>query len=409
MIALGMDRTRVLVFAGVIFGAVRPPAAAGETPPTAKKIAALRSVTYYKFGTKLQDIDIDLLAKDIAHAREVGFNGMWLIVPWRFLSPVALPRPRLHEPSWKKLDAMIGTLSREGFSIIFPLGYFGRGWSPKGIPAERLRGWIVDETIWGAFQEHVIRLTERYADRKSILWMFYTESFQGSVKAYEGSDLAKESFRRYCRRTDPDITYWNNRWRSDYASFEEIGMADGRAKAGVYRWEDHYRWMCSVLRGRYGGLTRRLKTEMRIQGLVGYHDNAMITKNWAKGDTPVPDANPYDFLSFTAYMGRGDIDARMEDVGAVYRRFRSLYPTEPLLIGETGVPTLVRDEATQARYLSRLAGFARQRSLGMNVWMWQDFKGSSKQQRSFGLLRLDGSEKPAVQALREAFGLGDPH
>jgi len=401
--------TRVSVFIATTFALCGFYVAAGEPPSTAKKIAALRSVTYYKFGTKLQNIDIGLLGRDIAHARQVGFNGMWLIVPWRFLSPVALPQPRLHEPSWKKLDAMIDTLSREGFSIIFALGYFGRGWSPKGIPAERLKGWIVDEPIWGAFQEHVVRVTQRYADRKNILWMFYTESFQGPIKAYEGSQLAKESFRRHCRQTDPDITYWNNRWRSDYASFEEIGMADGRAKAGVFRWEDHYRWMCSVLRERYGGLTRRLKTEVRVQGLVGYHDNAMITKNWAKGDTPVPDANPYDFLSFTAYMGRGDIDARMKEVEAIYRRFMSHYPAIPLLIGETGVPTLVSDEATQARYLSRLARFAHQRSLGMNVWMWQDFKGSSKQQRSFGLLRLDGSEKPAVQALRGAFALGAPH
>ena len=40
------------------------------------------------------------------------------------------------------------------------------------------------------------------------------------------------------------------------------------------------------------------------------------------------------------------------------------------------------------------------------IWMWQDFKGSTPQQRSFGLLRLDGSDKPAVNALRKAFAAG---
>ena len=372
-------------------------------PSPAQRVANLRSVTYYTFGTRLQDLSTERLVRDVAHARDVGFNGMWLVVTWRSLSPVALPAPQLNEAAWQKLDKVIEALSSEGLSIIFPLGYFGRGWSPAGIPADRIAEWIVDEEMWGAFEDHVVRLTSRYAGRANILWMFYTESFQGPLKAYESLAQAKANFRRFCRETRSDIGHWNKRWGSDYGSFQEIGTADGRAKRGAMRWEDHFRWMCSVLRDRYGGLTRRMKTEIDIKGLVGFHDNAMITKNWAKGDTPVPADNPYDFLSFTAYRGKTPAKARLAEVVEIHGRFATRYPTVPLMIGETGVATLIQSETDQADYLCRIARFAATHSLGMNIWMWQDFKGSTPQQRSFGLLRHDGSDKLVVDALRQAF------
>ncbi|MFQ6096742.1 MAG: hypothetical protein ACE5O2_03380 [Armatimonadota bacterium] len=381
-----------------------PPTLADSQRPPADRVSSLRSVTYYQFGVELEDADIGLLKRHIARAKDVGFNGMWLVVTWKSLSPVALPQPRLNDAAWDRLDAIIVALSKEGFSIIIPLGYFGRGWSPQGIDDQRHAEWILDDSLWNAFEDHVLRFTRRYAHRDNILWMFYTESFQGPIAAYKDLELAEESFRRYCRRTNAEIAHWNQRWGADYASFDDIGMADGRIAKHAARWEDHWRWVCSVLRARYGALTRKMKTDVAVRGLVGFHDNAMITMDWAKGDTPIPDDNPYDYLSFTAYLGKDQaVEDRLEEVAQVHSRFRHRYPDVPLMIGETGVPTLVRDEATQAEYLATIARYAKANSLGINIWMWQDFKGSTEEQRSFGLLRLDGTDKPAVEALRKAF------
>ena len=88
-------------------------------PSPAQRVVNLRSVTYYKFGTRLQDLSIAQLARDVAHAREIGFNGMWLVVTWRSLSPVALPKPELNEAAWQNLDEIVEMLSNEGLSIIW--------------------------------------------------------------------------------------------------------------------------------------------------------------------------------------------------------------------------------------------------------------------------------------------------
>ena len=72
----------------------------------------------------------------------------------------------------------------------------------------------------------------------------------------------------------------------------------------------------------------------------------------------------------------------------------------------TGVSTLVRDETAQARFVSEVVRFAQVHGLGINIWMWRDFMGSTEEQRSFGLLRLDDTEKPVVDLLRQRLAAG---
>ena len=53
----------------------------------------------------------------MAHAREIGFNGMWLVVTWRSLSPVALPKPELNEAAWQNLDEIVEMSVRTAESV----------------------------------------------------------------------------------------------------------------------------------------------------------------------------------------------------------------------------------------------------------------------------------------------------
>jgi len=365
-----------------------------------KGVSALRSVAYYRFQRPLRSLELEDFRDDLERMRGVGFNTVWIVVPWRELSPVALPEAELAPEVWQKLDAVLERLGAYGFFVVFPLGYFGRGWSPGGLPEARLAEWVIDPAMWGAYEAHVLRLTRRYAACANVLWLFYGESVIQRPSAFEGLAQAEASFRDYCRQANPDIAHWNARWHTVYPAIDDIGMEE----PGALRWEDHFRWLCDLMRTRFGTLARTLKRDVGIRGLVGFHDDAMITLDWAKGDTPVPADNPYDVLSFVAYLDADTpIGERMAGVQATLDRFRAQYPKVPMMIGESGVPTLVRDEATQAAYLEAIADFVRAHGLGLNVWMWQDFEGASREQRSFGLLRVDGSAKPAVERLGAAF------
>lgn len=383
--------------------------AAGKASPTADRVTTLRSVTYYRFPVGLAKLDLARFRRDAAAAKQLGFNGMWLVVCWRDLCPTALPTVQTDDTAWRKLDRCLDVLSQQGFSVLFPLGYFGRGWAPAGLPPDRLVEWMVDPRIWPAYEDYVLRVCRRYAGRRNLLWLFYSESFQGPLGAYRNAPRALASFRAYCQARNADLKYWNQRWGSDYRSFADLGIGDGRCSRGATRWEDHFRWVCQVLRDHYGELARRLKAEVGIEGLLGFHDNALITKNWAKGDTPIPADNPYDFLSFTGYFAGGEVEARVRNLDEIRRRFGNRYPGVPLLLGETGVSTTIPDgEQIQAQYLAAVARFARQKVLGVNVWMWQDLERGSDKERSFGLLRLDGTPKPAVEALRREFSRPSP-
>jgi len=79
----------------------------------------------------------------------------------------------------------------------------------------------------------------------------------------------------------------------------------------------------------------------------------------------------------------------------------------PLVMGEVGAATETCSEDDQARYLTEVAQLAAEKHLGMNIWMWQDFPHTDKEQRSFGLLRKDGSPKPALIALRKLFTVSE--
>ncbi len=392
-----MSGLSAAVWAGILLAGNPAPL----VPPNTDGIGEVRSVTYYTFGTELSDLDLEHLREDVERAKAAGFNGMWLVVPWRTLSPVALPDAELNQAAWEKLDAAIRLLTEERFLIVFPLGYLGKGWAPDGIPDTRVDTWILDEAIWQAFRAHVIRLTRRYADLHNMLWLFYSESFQGPLSLYENQEQAKAHFRAFCRGLNADIAHWNARWGSDYTSFYEVGMDDGRFRQGNARWEDHFRWICAVMRKRYGPLARELKDLVRIHGRVGFHDNALIEKDWAKGDSPIPEESPYDFLSFTAYLGQEPVQVGLKNAEEALGRFREKYPEVPLMIGEVGVPTLVRGEDAQAAYLRKVAEFAETSGLGINIWMWRDFAGGPEDQRSFGLVRLDGTHKPALGALED--------
>lgn len=366
-----------------------------------RSISDIRSVTWYNgYTSMLESGDVDRFKQDLATMEANGFNSVWLVVLWQDIEPVTLPEAQPDEVKLARLDAFMDAAAERGFSVIFPLGYFGKGWAPEGIPEDLIDFWMLNDTLWEAYTGFANRLVQRYGDRENVLWLLYTENMQPGLPVGNDNDVAKESFRAYCRRLDEDIASWNARWKSDYASFDEIGMDDGRFKDGANRWTDHWRWIAEIMRVRFGPLAARMKTTPGWRGRVGYHDGPLITLDWAKGATPIPDDNPYDFLSLTAYMGKDTQEASMEDNRAAHARYKERYPDMPLMIGEVGVPTDVHDEHTQTSYLSEVVRFCADKGMGFNIWMWRDFESADLEQRSFGLLNKDESPKPALDALR---------
>jgi hypothetical protein len=377
---------------------------AGAEP---QKLEELRSATWYDGFSMLKNADLDTFKKDLSRMAASGFNGVWIVVLWQDIEPAALPEPQVDEAVLERLDAFMNAADAQHFSMIFPLGYFGKGWSPEGVPEDRIGFWMLDDKVWSAYAAFVNRVVRRYAGRTNVLWLLYTESMQPTLAMGNDSALAKQSFRAYCREHDPDVAFWNARWKSDYGSIDEIGMDDGRFEDGAQRWTDHWQWQAEVMCVRFGGLAAQLKTCPGWRSRIGYHDNALITKDWAQGASPIPEDNPYDFLSFTAYRSTEGQAESMKENLAVYERYRARYPAMPLVMGEVGAATETCSEDDQARYLTEVAQLAAEKHLGMNIWMWQDFPHTDKEQRSFGLLRKDGSPKPALIALRKLFTVSE--
>lgn len=377
----------------------------------------IRSVTYYKFPLRWDEYDINKFKQDLDKMQKIGFNTVWFVIPIRDFMSVALPKDarQYNEKAWKNLEAFIKELKRRGMKAILPLGYWGVGWSPVGTDdPDRLGTALFDDEYYQVFEDYALLMTKRFKDYDNILFLLYTEGWGAGFKSARKSEVVQNSFRKYCEGVNKDINYWNKRWDTNFKGFKEVLTLLPREKNTQPRWTDYWRWVATTLAKRHGDLAWKIKRYNKIKGEIGYHDNNLINRDWAKGVSPIPEENPYDCLSFTAYPDKTfavtdtsnlaeikqQVKKQIGKMNSRYERFKKLYPHMPLMIGETGVPTLPFGETAQAEYLGSLLEFMASKIDGFNIWMWQDFLGASEKQRSFGLLSVSGEEKPAVDVLR---------
>lgn len=401
--------------------AAPPPAAAPQTPAPAPAgtpvplrirpdviirpdvtVRSIRSLTYYHpvpwgqftlppFEAALEDI------------RRLGGNTVWLILPWHQFQPVALPQPQWDQAALDHLEQAVAAAEKRGMNVIAPLCYLGVGWSPKGIDS---RIWTVDSAMYGAFSRYALELIGKLGAHRNLIYLLYTEGCEPVMESLRQFPQAGESFRAWCRALSPDLFLWNARWGTDYTEWRQVQPINYATDRGNWRRvEDHYRWVAAVLRQSHGALARRIRPQIKGKALLGYHDYSLIARDYAKGDTPIPPDQPYDFLSLAcydnpSYKTTAQYEAALRQALA---RGRQCHPKLPLAVLEAGSSSSDASPQRQADAIRMVAGQARLQGIGLNIWMWKDMNFPSAHRATYGLVDKDGKPKPAYEALKKAW------
>jgi hypothetical protein len=227
-----------------------------------------------------------------------------------------------------------------------------------------------------------------------MLLLLYTEGSEPAMDALRDSPLAAASFKAWCRARNGDVATWNKRWATQY-TWDNLEPFAPKG-ASTDRWTDHWRWVADLLVKTHGELARKIKAQVGDKALLGYHEYSLINADWAKGDSPIPKDNPYDFLSFVHYSNfdQAPLDRTEEEMRGKLERFRTRYPRMPLLLGESGADSYHFGFKDQAAAAQRVLTFARDERIGVNWWMWRDFTGADLSQCSYGVCGIDGTPKP---------------
>jgi hypothetical protein len=171
-----------------------------------------------------------------------------------------------------------------------------------------------------------------------------------------------------------------------------------------------------IIRRTLGNIPRQITPSVRQAFQFGYHDSMLINLGLVTslGDSPIAFPNPFDFVSMVAYPvlpgyafptqsgSYPDPSAYPAELTLRASRFRSLYPSIPLIIGEMGYPSCqaVGGETEQSAADNALISYALANGYGFNLWSWGanllDYSLSQPcGTLTYGLLRPDASQKPS--------------
>ena len=167
---------------------------------------------------------------------------------------------------------------------------------------------------------------------------------------------------------------------------------------------DHSRRLCSSqsVTENIGSLPSRLPGALRAKWNIGYHDYSIVNLGWGNEVGPIALPVEFNFVSMVAYnvTSVSELDART-------KRFSTLYPNEPLIIGEMGANGC-NDESGQATTDAWLAAYAVAHGYGFNLWGWVAGGGapdaavqecSNPNYGGLSITNPDGSPRKAKQAV----------
>ena len=294
--------------------------ARGLRAETIADINRIRSTTVHlhKSGP---DGQRSYVADQLDTLKDLGANTVWLVNPWHWYDPKPLASPRQYnDAAFETLRATLDVLRGAEMKAFIGLNYLGKTFGPDFGDRDRLK-WVQDPEMYGAFVQYVERLLTEISDYSDMVYLLaFTE-----------------------------VTYPRHATAPEHAQ---------------------------MLAKRLGNLPNQIRRGIRDRFLFGYHDNVLIARDWAKGETPIATPNPFDFVSSSNYVdSRSEpledlSDAEIETELDVRRaRFSALHPNVPLVLGEFGgscraFPRLEE----QFRVNTAVMRNARTHSNGFNLW-----------------------------------------
>jgi hypothetical protein len=153
---------------------------------------------------------------------------------------------------------------------------------------------------------------------------------------------------------------------------------------------------------------------------------------WGNGESPIADDNPFSFISmvFYPYWGWDRTNLKLlPDQPGKFRtvlatefetrigRFRRLYPTTTLVVGEMGYSTCHLNpgqDTIQAQVIGSLLAEAKNKSMGFNIWGFpaprgvkNDILGSCVEDYGYGITKADGSGRSSACVISDIIAGGE--
>jgi hypothetical protein len=322
-------------------------AAAPKTQGT-QAYSNIRSVTWYEYTVDYAT-SLNHLQNAIPTLKAEGFNTVWLVTPWADLNPKPLASPSVYNQSnFNRLKQTVRALKNANMKAIIGLNYLGSGWSPEGID---YCTWTENPVMYGSFEAYVNQVMSQLSGLEdSVYLLVFTENSEPCT-------------------LDP------------YNDAQQV---------------------MAVLRSSIGSMPTRLNQANRVKFKIGYHDYSYINLGWGDGDSPVASPNSFDFMSMVAYGLDPMTDSQIStELATRASRFRTLYPTLPLIIGEYGGDYCwPYGEENQSRVDTDIASFGLTNNYGSSVWEWVPISVECNGYSGLSLNRPDGSSRPSATALK---------
>src|SRR5579862_1860490 len=337
--------------------------AGAQNPPGTLTYANIRSIAF--FDDRGAVVTAKFLAKDLAAIRHEGFNAIYLNYGWNAFESQINP-PVFNTSAYAELKGVLDLLKKNGMKAF--LG-FNPNPPPRGIASRYT--WLSEPGGYAAFVgwvEHTLEQIQSWNDADAVLVFVLTENA---------------------------------------LSYKEMA-ADPQSAA-------------QIIRRTLGNIPTQITPSVRQAFQFGYHDSMLITLGLVTkvADSPIATPNPFDFFDMVAYPVLAgfafpappgtfpDPNTYAAELALRASRFRSWYPSTPLMIGEMGYPScgVMGGEPEQSAADSALISFALAKGYGFNLWAWRaNLMDFSLNQPcgvlNYGLLRPDASEKPSYEAVR---------
>jgi len=312
----------------------------------------IQATTVYINGGTLGTASLpDYLRANLPAIKDTGFNAVYLPAVWRDFDPTPLSGAGYNAAAFANARAALDVVRAAGMRTVVGLNYVGVGYAPDFgavLPQDKACDWARTPQVYAAFERYAARVMTEFAAYHDMLrLMVFTEGAEG------------------------------------------CGLATPEAAAGV----------AAQLQTTLGSLPTRMPPLQRVLWSWGYHDYSIINLGWGDGASPIATPNPFDWVSMVTYnvSDTAELDRRAA-------RFKALYPTKPLYVGEAGANGCPGASPSQQMVDGNIVIWAQAKDYGFNIWGWPNAGAAECTNPVYGgyaLTNQDGTPNDTARALKE--------